>query len=539
VLCASPRHRYDQAGWSTTAKLTRIGEPMDSKVLLSVEEMYQADRMAAAAGVPSLSLMEAAGRAIAREIRRRWRPRPTLVLCGPGNNGGDGFVVARVLAGDGWPVRVGLLGSLEAMRGDAAINAARWGQDVHPLDGALLEREPLLVDALFGAGLARPLDGIVAETIREVNRRGLDCVGVDVPSGVHGDTGEVLGAAPHCRLTVTFFRAKPGHLLLPGRELSGELVLADIGIPATVLGEIAACTFANSPGVWLDQLPRPAASANKYTRGHAVVFAGAKMTGAARLAADAARRIGAGLVTVAAHPDSRVEIAAGSPGTIVADVANEDAFRALIADERRNAVLIGPGAGVSQATRACVLAALQLGKRCVLDADALTVFRDQPRTLFRAIAAPCVLTPHEGEFARVFDDKGDKLGRARRAAAISGAVVLLKGGDTVVAAPDGRAAINTGAPPDLATAGSGDVLSGMVLGLLAQGMPPFDAACAAAWMHGRSAAGFGPGLIAEDLIDELPTVIAGLRRPTRAGCHRHRRLPDLMCSCGGSHPEWK
>jgi NAD(P)H-hydrate epimerase len=498
---------------------------MYSNVLLSVEEMYQADRMAVAAGVPSLSLMEAAGRAIAREIRRRWRPRPTLVMCGPGNNGGDGFVVARVLAGDGWPVRVGLLGSPQAMRGDAAINAARWGHSVCPLDRTLLEREPLVVDALFGAGLARPLDGVGAEMIREINRRGLDCVGVDVPSGVHGDTGEVMGAAPHCRLTVTFFRAKPGHLLLPGRELNGELIVADIGIPEEVLPDIAPRTFANAPGLWLDQLPRPAASANKYTRGHAVVLAGAQMTGAARLAADAARRIGAGLVTVAAHPDSRVAIAAGSPGTIVADIVNEEAFRALIADERRNAVLIGPGAGVSQATRACVLAALQLGKRCVLDADALTVFRDYAPTLFQAIAAPCVLTPHEGEFVRLFEDQGDKLGRARRAAATSSAVVLLKGGDTVIAAPDGCAAINTGAPADLATAGSGDVLSGMVLGLLAQGMPPFDAACAAAWMHGRSAARFGPGLIAEDLIDGVPLVIATLRRRTERESQRHRRLP--------------
>ena len=389
---------------------------MNNNVLLSVEEMYQADRMAAAAGVPSLSLMEAAGRAVAREIRRRWRPRPTLVMCGPGNNGGDGFVVARVLARDGWPVRVGLLGRVEALRGDAASNASRWGDNVYPLDLALLEREPLVVDALFGAGLARPLDGIGAELIREVDERRLDCVGVDVPSGVQGDTGQAMGAAAHCRLTVTFFRAKPGHLLLPGRELSGELALADIGIPENVLREIAPRTFANAPELWLDRVPRPAASANKYTRGHAVVFAGAEMTGAARLAGDAARRIGAGLVTVAAHPDSRVVIAGGSPGTIVADVTNEDAFQALIADERRNAVLIGPGAGVSRATRSCVLAALHLGKACVLDADALTVFREQARTLFRAIAAPCVLTPHEGEFARLFDDQGDKLTRARRAA---------------------------------------------------------------------------------------------------------------------------
>jgi ADP-dependent NAD(P)H-hydrate dehydratase / NAD(P)H-hydrate epimerase len=487
---------------------------MWTNALLTVEEMYRADAAAVAAGVPSLSLMEAAGRAIAREIRRRWRPRPLAVLCGPGNNGGDGFVVARVLAGEGWPVRVSLLGAPETVRGDAAVNARRWRGPLRALDRTMLEGEPLIVDALFGAGLARPLDGTAAELIGEIDRRGLDCIGVDVPSGVHGDTGAVLGAATRCRLTVTFFRAKPGHLLLPGRELAGELVVVDIGMPEAVLERILPRTFANCPLQWRDRLPRPGASANKYTRGHAVVLAGAEMTGAARLAADAARRIGAGLVTVAAHPNSRAAIVAGSPGTIVAGIAADGDFHALIADPRRNAVLIGPGAGVSEETRARVLEALRLGKACVLDADALTVFRDDPPALFRSISAPCVLTPHEGEFARLFDNHGDKLGRARRAAAASGAVVLLKGADTVIAAADGRATINTGAPPDLATAGSGDVLSGMVLGLLAQGMPAFEAACAAAWMHGRSAACFGAGLIAEDIIDGIPTVLAGLR----AGC---------------------
>jgi hydroxyethylthiazole kinase-like uncharacterized protein yjeF len=490
---------------------------MFANALLTVEEMYRADAAAVAAGVASLSLMEAAGRAIAREIRRRWRPRPTAVLCGPGNNGGDGFVVARVLSAEGWPVRVGLLGAREALRGDAAVNAARWRGPVRALDRALVDGEPLVVDALFGAGLARPLDGIAAELIGEINRRGLDCVGVDVPSGVHGDTGAVLGAATRCRLTVTFFRAKPGHLLLPGRELAGELVVVDIGIPERVLQQIAPRTFANGPALWRDRLPRPGASSNKYTRGHAVVLAGAEMAGAARLAADAARRIGAGLVTVAARPDSRATIVAGSPGTIVAGIAADGDFRDLIADPRRNAVLIGPGAGVSRETRARVLEALRLGKACVLDADALTVFRDDSAALFGAISAPCVLTPHEGEFARLFDDEGDKLGRARRAAAASGAVVLLKGADSVIAAGSGHAAINVGAPADLATAGSGDVLSGMVLGLLAQAMPPFEAACAAAWMHGRSAARFGPGLIAEDIIDGLPAVVAGLRGGSEAG----------------------
>jgi len=511
---------------------------MHGLAVLGVDEMYRADAAAAAEGVPSLALMEAAGMQIAAAVRRRFRPRPTLVLAGPGNNGGDGFVVARHLAAWGWPVRVGLLGAAERLSGDAAVNAARWRGSTRPLSQALLDGwpgasgGPLVIDGLFGAGLARPLDGVARAVIEEIARRALDCVGIDVPSGVHGDTGQVLGAAAPCRLTVTFFRAKPGHLLLPGRELAGELVVADIGIPDRVLDDIRPQTRLNGPALWLASLPRPQLSGNKYSRGHVLISAGAMMTGAARLAAEAARRIGAGLVTVACDPRTRAEIAADAPGTILAEAADAEAFRALLADPRRNALLLGPGAGLGEATRARVLTALATisagedGRACVLDADGLSVFRDDPATLFRAIAGPCVLTPHEGEFARLFPPQGEggegagqgagegggKLARARRAAAVSGAVVLLKGADTVIAAPDGRAAINGAAAPDLATAGSGDVLAGMIAGLLAQGVPAFEAAAAAAWMHARAAEVFGPGLIAEDLAPLLPSVIAGLRR---------------------------
>lgn len=478
--------------------------------LLSVEEMYRADSLAMQGGVPGLTLMEAAGTAIARAIRRRFRPRPVAVLCGPGNNGGDGFVVARLLAAEGWPVRLGLLGAPDALKGDAGANAARWRRPIRPLDPDLLAGDPLVVDALFGAGLARPLDGIARTLIEAINARDLDCIGVDVPSGVHGDSGQVLGVAPACRLTVTFFRAKPGHLLLPGRTLCGELIVADIGIPAAALDAIRPATFANAPALWQEHLPRPARAGNKYHRGHAVVVGGDEMTGAARLAAEAARRIGSGLVTIAAAPAVHAIYAAGRPGTIVARIADAGALQELCSDPRRNAILIGPGAGVSTQTRERVLMLLGLAKPCVLDADALTVFRDDPESLFAAIKAPCVLTPHEGEFARLFADSGDKLARARGAAARSGAVVLLKGADTVIAAADGQAAINANAPPTLATAGSGDVLAGMILGLLAQGVPAFMAAAAAVWLHGQAASVVGPGLIAEDLIDALPQACAVL-----------------------------
>lgn len=495
------------------ATLGETEHGMTKNLLLSVEEMYRADAAAAEAGIPSLDLMEAAGGGVFRELRRRWpRPRPVAVLCGPGNNGGDGFVVARLLRQAGWPVHLALLGAPEKLEGDAAANAARWTGEIVPLDGpSVLDGCDLVVDALFGAGLARGLDGAVRAVIEAINERKLDCVAVDTPSGVHGNTGEILGAAPKADLTVTFFRPKPGHFLLPGREFVGELAVVDIGIPEAVLDGIRPQTAVNGPTLWGNRYPWPKADSNKYTRGHAVIAGGTEMTGAARLAARGARRIGAGLASIASAPEAFAIYASDAPGTLVKPVANDAAFAEFIADKRRNAILVGPGAGVEPTTRNRVLAALKAGKAAVLDADALSVFTEDPEALFSAIESPCVLTPHEGEFSRIFSVTGDKLSRAREAARVAGAVVLLKGSDTVVAAPDGRAAIDASAPPELSTGGSGDVLAGFILGLLAQGMDAFDSACAGAWIHGSSASVFGPGLIAEDLLDTVPTVLRGLR----------------------------
>lgn len=480
-----------------------------TRALLTVAEMQRADSLAIAGGVPGPVLMENAGAAVAREIRVRWAPRPVAVLCGPGNNGGDGFVVARLLAEAGWPVRLGLLGEPAALKGDAAQAAQRWTGAVEPLGPRLLDGAPLVVDALFGAGLARPLDGAAKELVEAM--AGLTVVAVDVPSGVHGDTGAVLGAAPAAALTVTFFRRKPGHVLLPGRLRCGEAVVADIGIPEAVLDAIAPRQWENGPELWAARYPWPRAESHKYARGHAVVLGGGRMTGAGRLAARAALRVGAGLVSVACPPEAFALYAAGSPSLIVEPVADDATFAALLADPRKNAVLLGPGAGVGVHTRARVLAALDAGTACVLDADALTSFAGAPDDLLDRVSSRCVLTPHEGEFARLFDAKGDKLTRARAAAVRCGAVVLLKGADTVIAAPDGRAVLNGNAPPELATAGAGDVLAGLILGLLAQGMDGFDAACAAAWLHGEAATQVGPGLIAEDLPDALPTVLRRLK----------------------------
>jgi ADP-dependent NAD(P)H-hydrate dehydratase / NAD(P)H-hydrate epimerase len=299
-------------------------------------------------------------------------------------------------------------------------------------------------------------------------------------------------------------------LLLPGRGLCGETVLEQIGISDTLLERIGPDTAANNPDWWLGSYPRPGLESHKYSRGHALVAGGSVMTGAARLAARAAARLGAGLVTVASPIAAFPIYAAALTGVIVHPIDDLDAFRGLLSDARRNAVLIGPGAGTGAETRDKTLAILGAGKRTVLDADALTSFSQHPETLFKAIRAPCVMTPHAGEFARLFDTSGGKLERARRAAQQSGAVVLLKGADTVIAAPDGRAAINANAPPQLATAGSGDVLAGMVLGLLAQGMEPFAATAAAAWLHGAAGSRSGPGLVAEDLLEAIPSVLERL-----------------------------
>lgn len=486
--------------------------------LLTAEEMGRADRLAMDGGVPGATLMENAGRAVAEEVARRYPDQETVVvLCGPGNNGGDGFVAARHLEQRGYKVRLGFDGDAARLPADAAAMAKRVTGRRVPLHPNILAGADVVVDALFGAGLARPIVGQVAHLVDSVNASGLAVIAVDVPSGVDGTTGEVKGAAIRAAATVTFFRLKPGHVLLPGRSLCGEVSLADIGIPDSVLYEIAPKTFVNEPALWLADYPWPKDESHKYARGHAVVVSGPLYsTGAARLAARGALRAGAGLVTVGSPRDALQVNAAQLTAIMVREADDARALKAMLADPRKNAVLIGPGVGVGERTKEMVLAALGSGAAVVLDADALTSFADNPRSLFAAIAArpaPVVFTPHDGEFARLFGDLASvpKLERARQAASRSGAIIALKGADTVVAAPDGRASINATTSPWLATAGTGDVLAGMILGLLAQTMPAFEGTTAAVWLHGAAAKEFGPGLIAEDVPEMLPKVLRSLQ----------------------------
>jgi NAD(P)H-hydrate epimerase len=484
------------------------------RVVLGCAELARLDASAAAAGVPVESLMERAGAAVADAIRARSAPRRTLVLCGPGDNGGDGYVAARRLAEAGWAVRVAALGSPKSGTAAAAARAS-WTGEVAPLDANVLGDAELIVDALFGAGLTRPLDGSAAATTDAARASSAVVVTVDLPSGVSGDLGRPLGPAFAADLTVTFARWKPAHLLEPARSLCGELVLADIGHPDAAFDALAPSTFENGPPLWAARWPWPSAASHKHVRGRLlVVTGGAASTGAARLAARAGLRVGAGLVTLLTPPSALLVAAASSTAVMTRAVADA----AALGDEagRAHAVVIGPGAGVGQGTADKVAAVLATPACSVLDADALTVFGDDPSRLFAMqTGAPgrVVLTPHRGEFARLFPDldpDDDKLAAVRAAAERAGAVVLLKGADTVIAEPGGRVAINTRASPFLATAGSGDVLAGLIGGLMAQGMDAFDAAAGAAWLHGDAACRLGPGMIAEDLCEALPKALDDL-----------------------------
>jgi len=499
-------------------------------ILLSPAEMAEADRLAALSGpFDGPGLMENAGRAIHREILRRFPDAARFdVLCGPGNNGGDGYVVARLLAGDGLDACVWRETASHGS-GDAAVAALRWDGPVRPLGAFAPRAGALVVDALFGAGLSKPLEGAAGRAAAICAEAGARVVAVDLPSGISGASGRATGPAFRADVTVTFFRPKPGHLLHPGRAACGELVVADIGIPPAVLGAIAPKTFRNAPTLWRTLLPRPDVDTHKYARGHAAVFSGGPFsTGAARLSAMAAARAGAGAVTVLSPPDALAVNAAHLTSIMVAKVAGAGDVERIVATRKVRAAVLGPGFGVGDTAREHALALLAHGHGfagLVLDADGITSFRDAPDALFsaaRAASAALVLTPHEGEFSRLFPDLAadealSKLDRARQAAARAHAVVVLKGPDTVIAAPDGRAAINANATPWLATAGSGDVLAGIVAGLLAQGMPPWETACAAVWIHAEAGRRFGPGLIADDLPGLLPATIGGLLEPFTGG----------------------
>ena len=491
--------------WANDQKL---GDAESGVTVLTPEAMGRADRMTIKGGIPGYQLMLTAGKAVAAQALETGA-KSVFILAGPGNNGGDGFVAAQHLSEAGLDVKVALFGKADKLKGDAAEAFRDYAGHVHSFTAdeadTIAPDADLVIDALFGAGLARGITGGLGRLIERINRGRATVLAVDLPSGVDGETGFIEGSAFDADLTVTFFRLKPGHLLFPGRAKCGRVHVAQIGIDASVLAEIDSPLRLNTPGLWKGEFPIPGHESHKYSRGHTLVVSGPALnTGAARLAALAALRIGSGLVTVVADERAAAVHAAHLNAVMIRAGNSVDDLERHLSDTRINSVVVGPAAGVNDETCRKVLACLGSGAAVVLDADALTVFADDQDTLFNAISgrdAPVVLTPHAGEFARLFQQQANdcRTDIAAAAAKQSGAIIVLKGADTIVAEPAGRVSISANAPPWLATAGSGDVLAGAVGGLLAQGMDAFFAASAAVWLHGEAGCVGGPGLIADDL----------------------------------------
>lgn len=478
-------------------------------LLLSPDAMAAVDRDAAASGIDSYGLMEKAGQAVAANALRHFpEALRYVVLCGPGNNGGDGYVAARALKDSGAEVGLFHIGDPQRLKGDAARAFGDCSIKGEAIEFYAPSLGDVVIDAIFGAGLSRHVPEGVAAAVLRIAEANVPVIAVDLPSGVDGTSGQVLGAAFRATRTVTFMTRKPGHLLLPGRDLCGELEVFDIGIPARIVRTHADAMLAeNTPAQWQSKIPSEGSDTHKYKRGHLVVFSGGpNATGAARMSAMAGLKAGAGLVTVASSQEALAENAGMLTAIMLHTVDDEASLREWLADRRLSTFVLGPGFGAGEKAHQFCLALAD--RHLVLDADGITSFRDDPQQLFAAFAegpTRLVLTPHEGEFARLFpdiaaDDTLSKVDKARAAAARAHAAIIYKGADSVIAAPDGRALINANAQPWLATAGSGDVLAGIIGGLMAQGAPAFEAAAAGVWLHGLAGQHAGKGLTAEDLV---------------------------------------
>lgn len=473
-------------------------DPVSQHRLITTEQMYAVGRQTIDTGISEQQLIANAAARVCAEITARYDKCPLLVLVGPGNNGADGLKTAELLKDTGWQVTIWA-----------------YAKDKKPPD---IEKAGLILDALFGAGLSKPLSGISLKLVEQINAVSTPVVSVDIPTGVDGNTGQANPIAINAHMTVTFFRKKPGHVLYPGRAHCGEIMCRDINIASAALNNIGEPTlFENHPDLWCSDFPKRCAESHKHKHGHVLCVSGPmRTTGAGRLAARGALRVGAGLVSIAA-PASALMVHAVHLTAIMLEKADSGADLTVLAEDiRKSVILVGPGLGLNERAKEMVAAALSAKAALVLDADALTLFKDAPDVLFRAIkahTAPVILTPHAGEFSRIFGGlkDGSKIDAARAAAQISGAVVAYKGADTVIASPHsangGVCVVNTRASAHLATAGSGDVLAGIIAGFLAQGMEPQNAACAGVWLHGAAGQHLGPGLIAGDIPGALPQLL--------------------------------
>ncbi|MBL41089.1 MAG: bifunctional ADP-dependent NAD(P)H-hydrate dehydratase/NAD(P)H-hydrate epimerase [Rhodospirillaceae bacterium] len=477
--------------------------------VITPKDMYDFDNKSIKLGITSLELMENAGRAVSDNIRKNYKKSHVLVICGNGNNAGDGFVVAKNLREANWPVKVMLINDTVFSK-DTSSMLERWGKnDLIKYSIDEIYSAEIIVDAIFGSGLNRPLNSFNLEVVSSINASKAKVISIDLPSGVNGETGDILNSAVIADSTVTFIRKKIGHLLLPGKQFCGEVYVENIGTQKSIIENFKFNYFENNPNIWSKGIKLPNLYSHKYQRGFSVINSGKLgSTNAAKLAAESALRIGSGVVAICCVRECINSFTASKSSLIIKESNNIVQFIQTISDPRCTAVLIGPGNGINDHTYNCVIEARKLMKPCVIDADAISVFKNKPNVLFDIIDQDCILTPHEGEFERIFPNlKGNKIERVKEASKISGAIIVLKGSDTLISSPDGRVIINSCAPPTLATAGSGDVLAGIILGLLSQGTDPFLGTAAAVWIHSISARLFGFGLIADDLVDLIPKVL--------------------------------
>lgn len=460
--------------------------------LLTTEGLKETEQSVIATGISEQVLMERAGEGVVEVILEKFSPCLTVIFCGPGKNGGDGKVVARLLKKKGWPVEVV---SLEHLPSFEKIET-------------LLSHAGLIVDGLFGSGLARPLEENTLTLVSLINASLKPVVSIDIPTGIETNSGASCIESIRATYTVTFFRARLGHYLLPGREYRGELFVKDLGLPDALLPPTS--SHLNSPSLWNDSLKDPQLLDHKYDRGPCLIIATGCMPGAIRLASLAARRGGSGLVRVICKREEYPLFATTAWGEIITPVASAEEFFKWIEDKHFKALLWGAGTHPHDSIREQAITILLTKKPCVLDGGALSSFAGKASELTNHLHENVILTPHEGEFLRLFPHLAflkNKTEKALKAAAEAGAIIVLKGNDTVIASPKGELIINANAPTTLSTAGTGDVLAGLMVSLLAQGLPPFQAAAAAVWMHGEAASHKGLGLIAEDLLGEIPSVV--------------------------------
>jgi len=483
--------------------------------ILTNEEMAEADQMTIASGVPSIELMENAGKAVFNNIPIKNIDR-VLLLIGPGNNGGDGFVVARLLIEIGISVDIFFYNNGK-ISNDCKINKDKIDSQSFISEIRNYSSYSYVIDALFGTGFTRKIPSQLEKIFSIVKKNKIPVYAIDIPSGINGNSSIVNGDCLECVKTITFFNKKKCHYLYPGKNFCGEVIVEDIGIKTDVFKEMMPKIRNNNPELWIKEFPFPSSFDHKYSRGLLIINCGPiYKTGAARLAGRSAMRVGAGAVKLICDDEAAKVLEPQISVELISVVKEKNEIQQIFKDRKVSSILVGPGNGVNDETKSRTLLALAFVKHVVIDADAITCFEKNPKELFVDTYPHTILTPHEGEFRRLFGDEiasiEDKVVKTVEASKLAGSIVVLKGADTIIANPEGQAVINSSEAPYLATAGSGDVLAGIIASLVGDNkMSAFNAACAGTWIHSKLGELIGAGLIAEDLIDNIPLIIKKLQ----------------------------